>query len=120
MKPTCRIWLTCAAIACVAGCSSSSLTPLAIPTAVPPPGSAAAQETPYAGVLHHMQPGLNSARGWRLTNDSGPGSVPLDVTNVAAAANSLNGQKVVALAHTEIQPSGMPVLAVDKLSLYTP
>jgi hypothetical protein len=102
----------------LAGCSSSSVSK--IPAAVPLIGSADAQETRYAGILRHVYPGLGPSRGWRISNANPPGSVPVDVTQIAAAARALNGQMVVISAHTIVQPSGRNVLFADRIAVYKP
>jgi|GEM_PF-6979230 len=82
---------------------------------VPGVGSDAAAETTYAGVLVHNNIGAGPTMGWRIHNQNVPGSVPVDVSKVNAAANNLNGQMVIIKAHSVREPGGRTVLQADSL-----
>ena len=115
------LWLV--EVAAIAGCSSSSSSssnPIGVPLAVPAVGTPAAAKTTYQGKLVHARPGGGPTVGWRLQNYNAVGSVPVDITKVAADAKKLSGQMVLMKAHSAQEPGGRMVLVADTLSAYQP
>ena|ERR1700722_8663340 len=113
-----KSWLAITAL-CLAGCTNSSSSPVAVPQAVPALATPQASETTYIGFLAHIAPSLSTSVGWRLRNVNLPGSVPIDVTNVASEAKTLVNRRVVVQAHSAQESNGQMVLMADSMTAFS-
>jgi hypothetical protein len=64
----------------------------------------------------HVRPGGGPTVGWRIRNANAATSVPVDVSAVVQTARSLNGQQVIAKAHSAAETGGKLVLHIDSLA----
>ena len=111
-------FLAAASVAAMAGCGSSSVAHV-IPPIAPLVSSTPSSEATFAGILTKVKLGPTHPTKWQIRNPTQAVGLPVDVSKVASAAQTLAGQRVLISGKWIAGPNNATVLSADQITPWT-